>query len=127
MRTIQELIGEEGADRLRERYGILMAHIGVEEEGVQIFKMKLQVIDYKRMSTCPSCSEKERTLGVGLAEIEYCLYTFLDFGEKNTEEVIHLNNNLPSNGIHMHPAVYAELTEHEKESMRKIEERLKRR
>jgi hypothetical protein len=126
MKRIEDLIGEGAASRLKERYGILMDYIGVAEQGPQMLKMKLQVMNYKSMSACPSCNEKERTLGIGIAEIEYILYSFLNFGERGAEQVIHCNNNLPKNGIHMHREIYAELMESEREAMRKIEGRLER-
>lgn len=124
MKTIEELIGNEATERLRERYGELVRWIWVEEQGPQVFKMELQVIDWKKMSPNPTDIDKEGALGVGIAEIEYGLYNILDFGDVSGDRRVHLNNNLPKNGIHMHPAIYAELVGSERESMRRIEGRL---
>jgi tRNA nucleotidyltransferase/poly(A) polymerase len=124
MKTIQELIGKEATERLNERYGILVDRLFVEEEeSVGVFQIKFQVFTRKQLSFNPSTIERERLIGIGVAEIECALYDVLNFGKK-IEQAIHLNHNLPKNGIHMHPAIYTELVKSERESMRKIEERL---
>jgi tRNA nucleotidyltransferase/poly(A) polymerase len=123
MNPIQELIGNKATERLNERYGILVDRLFVEEESVGVFQIKFQVFTRKQLSFNPSTIEREGLIGIGVAEIECALYAVLNFGKK-IEQAIHLNHNLPKNGIHMHPAIYAELVKSERESMRKIEERL---
>jgi hypothetical protein len=124
MKTIRELIGKEATERLKERYGQLTDWASVEEQGPQIFKMKFQIVNYKRTSTSPTPIMIERAMGVGLAEIEHALYRVLNFDGRNMEQGFHFNNDLPRNGIHMHREIYKELMESERESMRRIEERL---
>jgi hypothetical protein len=127
MKIIAEIIGNEATEVLKERYGVLVDRIFVEKkEGAQIFKMKFQLFNWKKTSASPTNKETERVLDIGVAEIEYTLYSFLNFGSRSGKCEIHLNNNLPKNGIHMHPVIYAELTGSERESMRRIEERLER-
>ena len=124
MKIIQELIGNEATEKLKGRYGELVDRISVEKHGPQIFKMKFQIFDYKRTSVRPATIEIERAMGVGIAEIEQALYRVLHFDDENMEEGIHFNNNLPRNGIHMHREIYKELMGSERESMRRIGERL---
>ncbi len=124
MKTIQELIGKEATERLKERYGQLTDWASVEEQGPQIFKMTFQIVDYKRTSTSPTPIMIERAMGVGLAEIEHALYRVLNFDGRNMEQGFHFNNDLPRNGIYMHREIYKELMESERESMRRIEKRL---
>jgi hypothetical protein len=47
MKRIQELIGNEATERLKERYGELVDCIGVEKEGPQIRKILFQLLDWK--------------------------------------------------------------------------------
>ena len=124
MKRIEELIGNEATERLKERYGHLVDWIFVEEQGAQIFKMEFQILDWKRVLNNPPDSEIERAIGVGIAEIEHALYRVLNFDGRNMEHGFHFNNDLPKNGLHMHREIYKELMESERESMRKIEERL---
>lgn len=127
MKIIAEMIRGAAYVRLKERYGELVDRVFVKELGVQMnrsFEMKFQMFNWKRISTEPTETEIDETLGRGVAEMENALYRLLNFGEKKIEQAIHLNHNLPKNGIHMHPTIYAELMKSERESMRKIEERL---
>jgi hypothetical protein len=124
MKKIQELIGKEATERLKERYGQLVDWTFVEEQGPQIFKMQFQIFDYKRTSARPTPIMIERVMGVGLAEIEQALYSILNFDGRNMGHGFHFNNDLPKNGIYMHREIYKKLMESERESMRKIEERL---
>ena len=124
MKKIQELIGKEATERLKERYGQLVYWTSVEEQGPQLFKMTFQIFDFKRTSVRPTPIMIERVMGVGLAEIEHALYRVLNFDGRNMEQGFHFNNDLPKNGIHMHREIYKKLMESERESMRKIEERL---
>lgn len=127
MKKIAKVVGEGAYARWKQRYGVLVDEIFVEEEERHIFKMVFQIFDWKRTSANPTNTEIEGALGIGVAEIEYALYNVLNIGDREGEDEIHLNNNLPRNGIHMHPAIYAELMGYERESMRRIEERLKMR
>jgi hypothetical protein len=126
MKTIQELIGNEATRRLKEWYGVLVDWILVEKQGPQIFKMKFQILDYKRTSASPTPIMIDRAIGVGVAEIENALYGVLNFGNREAYPEIHLNINLPKNGIHMHPTIYSELMGAERDSMVRIEEWLGR-
>lgn len=130
MKRIEEIIGTKATKRLKESYGELVDWIGVEEESPQIFKMRFQISDWKKticgMRTEPTNGDKERVIGVGVAEIEQTLYRVLDFGSRSGKYEIHLDNGLPRNGIHMHRGVYAELMASERDAMRRIEEHLER-
>lgn len=123
MKLIADILEKKAYTRLNERYGVLVDRIGVKEELDPLvgltFEMKFQLSNWKRMD--PS-GEKERVIGVGVAEIECALYNVLNFSDR--EQGIHRNNNLPENGIYMHREIYKKLMESERESMRKIEERL---
>jgi hypothetical protein len=126
MKKIEELIGNEATERLKERYGELVDWVEVEEQGPQVFKMTFQISDWKKMHTGPTNRDKERVIGIGVGEIEDALYHVLNFSDNDMEHGLHFNNNLPRNGIHMHREIYMELMGSEKESMRRVEERLKR-
>lgn len=97
MKTIADLIGNEATERLKERYGVLVDRIFVEVKGEHVLKSLFQIIDYKITSDNPGNNEIERMLDMGIAEIEYALYSVL--GLAMEKEKIHLDNNLPRNGI----------------------------
>jgi hypothetical protein len=130
MKIIAEILEKAAYTRLKERYGVLVDLIFVEEESNSYsgrsFKMKFQLFNWKMIST-ESGTGNEREIGVGLAEIERAIYQILKFSGGMEEEEIHLNSNLPKNGIYMHREVYMELMGSERESMKIIEEHLKRR
>ena len=125
MKTIEEVIGADATAELKERYGRLVNWIFVEEPEPGVFGMRFQIADWKRMSAKPGDNEiKKRTIGLGVAEIEHELYSLLNFDGTAVETGMHLNYNLPKNGVHMHPKIYADLMSTVTKSMKIIDERL---
>lgn len=113
MKLIADILEKKAYTRLNERYGVLVDRIGVEEELDPLvgltFKMTFQLSDRKRMPAKSTNRDKESAIGVGVAEIECALYRVLNFSGGREDEGIHINNNLPEEGVYMHRKVYMEL------------------
>ena len=117
-KSIEELVGSEAVERLRTEFGEFVDNISVTEKldatiGCNFFDLRFEVWTLKTSPPRNLPLERERQIGVGIAEIRQTLYRVLEIGKENKlhkdELRICVDNKLPSDKVLMHPEVYAKL------------------
>lgn len=127
--NIEELIGEEGANRLRNQFGDLVSAISVTEEelaGRKIFRLRFEIEKAKMVDPLLEGEILEWEIGEALAEIQQVLYPLLNLGGRLTAPGIYSDNNLPESIILMQHSVFLKLMKADRELVREIGKILRR-
>lgn len=125
--NIEEMIGSEAADRLREKFGCIVDYISFNPKmdlGLKLKVVELELVVRDRKTALSSSSSMEREIGIGVAEIRAALYRSLEIGKKGMNHMdeahICVDNILPKGMVLMNSETYSRLMCFDREILREI-------